>query len=96
MNGAILGGIIGGPYEFDRGDKTRDFPLFCEDSESTDDTVMTIAVADAFLPVNLPEVLEQNKALCENADSLPNDHFPFYNTLEHRFREKPVLLWVPA
>ena len=51
MYGAILGDIIGSPYEFDRGSKTKDFPLFAGRSEFTDDTVMTIAVADAFLPV---------------------------------------------
>ena len=28
MYGAILGDIIGSPYEFDRGSKTKDFPLF--------------------------------------------------------------------
>ena len=49
MYGAILGDIIGSPYEFDRGEKTKDFPLFCAESEFTDDTVMTIAVAEAFL-----------------------------------------------
>ena len=49
MYGAILGDIIGSPYEFDRGDKTKDFSLFCKHSRYTDDTVMTIAVADAFL-----------------------------------------------
>ena len=49
MYGAILGDIIGSPYEFDQGDKTKDFPLFSKRSELTDDTVMTIAVADAFL-----------------------------------------------
>ena len=55
MYGAILGDIIGSPYEFDRGNKTKDFPLFSGYSEFTDDTVMTIAVADAFLPVQ-PEM----------------------------------------
>lgn len=47
MYGAILGDIIGSPYEFDQGNKTKDFPLFSEKSMFTDDTVMTIAVADA-------------------------------------------------
>ena len=51
MYGAILGDIIGSPYEFDRGNKTKDFPLLSGRSEFTDDTVMTIAVADAFLPI---------------------------------------------
>lgn len=45
--GAILGDIIGSPYEFDRGDKTEDFPLFSSRSKFTDDTVMTVAVAKA-------------------------------------------------
>ena len=49
MYGAILGDIIGSPYEFDRGDKSKDFPLFSSDSAFTDDSVMTLAVADAFL-----------------------------------------------
>ena len=49
MYGAILGDIIGSPYEFDRGNKSKEFPLFSRYSEFTDDTVMTIAVADAFL-----------------------------------------------
>ena len=49
MYGAILGDIIGSPYEFDMGDKTKTFPLFSRDSMFTDDTVMTIAVAEAFM-----------------------------------------------
>lgn len=49
MIGAILGDIIGSPYEFDRGNKTKDFPLFSKRSAFTDDTVMTIAIADALL-----------------------------------------------
>ena len=43
MYGAILGDIIGSPYEFDMGYKTKDFPLFSEESYFTDDTVMTVA-----------------------------------------------------
>ena len=49
MFGAILGDIIGSPYEFDRGQKVKDFPLFRESSMFTDDTVMTIAVAEALM-----------------------------------------------
>lgn len=55
MYGAILGDIIGSPYEFDMGNKTKDFPLFSQWSIFTDDTVMTAAVAHAFM-----DVLEQN------------------------------------
>ncbi len=49
MYGAILGDMIGSPFEFDRGKKTKDFELFSSDSRFTDDTVMTIAVADALM-----------------------------------------------
>ena len=49
MYGAILGDMIGAPYEFDRGEKTKDFPLFVKESQFTDDTVMTIAVAEALM-----------------------------------------------
>ena len=49
MYGAILGDIIGSPYEFDRGNKTKDFPLFSGASTFTDDTVMTLAVAEALM-----------------------------------------------
>ena len=59
MYGAILGDIIGCPYEFDRGNKTKDFPLFSTESEFTDDTVMTIAVADAFMEAIASGATEQ-------------------------------------
>ena len=49
MYGAISGDMIGAPYEFDRGDKTKDFPLFIRSSQFTDDSVMTIAVAEALM-----------------------------------------------
>ena len=45
MLGAIVGDIIGSVHEF-WGEKTMDFPLFVEQSRFTDDTVLTIAVAD--------------------------------------------------
>ncbi len=51
MIGAILGDIIGSPYEFDLGNKTKDFPLFSKGSTFTDDTVMTLAVGAAFLDI---------------------------------------------
>ena len=47
MIGAFLGDMIGAPYEFDRGDKTKEFPLFISESAFTDDSVMTAAVAEA-------------------------------------------------
>lgn len=49
MYGAILGDIIGSPYEFDMGNKRKEFPLFSRNSIFTDDTIMTLAVAEAFI-----------------------------------------------
>lgn len=49
MIGALLGDMIGAPYEFDRGNKTKEFPLFSRTSRFTDDSVMTIAVAEALM-----------------------------------------------
>lgn len=49
MYGAILGDIIGSPFEFDMGNKSKEFPLLSKNSTFTDDSVMTIAVGNAFL-----------------------------------------------
>ena len=50
MLGAIVGDIVGSPYEFDHNNiKTTEFPLFSERSQFTDDTVMTLAVAEALM-----------------------------------------------
>ncbi len=48
MLGAITGDIIGSVHEH-AGTKTKQFPLFVPHSRSTDDTVLTMAVADALL-----------------------------------------------
>ena len=48
MYGAIIGDMIGVPYEF-HATKKKDFPLFAKDSRYSDDSVMTLAVADALL-----------------------------------------------
>lgn len=49
MYGAILGDMVGAPYEFDRGDKTKDFEFWSRGAHYTDDSVMSVAVADAIL-----------------------------------------------
>ena len=46
MLGAIIGDIIGSPYEFES-DKTTDFELFTFECTPTDDSIMTIAVGCA-------------------------------------------------
>lgn len=50
MLGAIIGDIVGSIYEpKDHRIKTKDFPFFSENCRFTDDSVCTVAVADAFL-----------------------------------------------
>ena len=48
MLGAIAGDMIGSVFEYSNF-KSKDFPLFCEDSTFTDDTVLTVAVAHAIM-----------------------------------------------
>ena len=51
MIGAIVGDIVGSVYEFDN-IKTKDFELFKKECEFTDDTVLTVAVAEALIKYN--------------------------------------------
>jgi len=48
MLGAIAGDVIGSVHEHS-GTKTKNFPLFVEASQFTDDTVLTVAVAERLL-----------------------------------------------
>ena len=48
MFGAFIGGIVGSKYEFNN-IKTKIFPLFSQDCDYTDDTIMTVAVAKAIM-----------------------------------------------
>ena len=59
MYGAILGDIIGSPFEFDRGDKTKEFDLFTKGCDFTDDSVMTIAVGEALLAVGTQATVKE-------------------------------------
>ena len=63
MYGAILGDIIGSPYEFEIGpsDRYKEFELFSTYSIFTDDSVMTIAVADALLNVSEDASIDEIK-----------------------------------
>ena len=49
MIGAIIGDVTGSSYEFDNNTEDYDLDLFREGTTFTDDTVCTIAVADAIL-----------------------------------------------
>ena len=62
MYGAILGDIIGSPYEW-RNIKTKEFPLFVSRSCYTDDSAMSIAVAEALLDTMGKDREERKKAV---------------------------------
>lgn len=49
MIGAILGDMIGSPYEFGAKCKRKEFPLFIRNSTFTDDSVMTLAIAEGLM-----------------------------------------------
>ena len=53
MYGAILGDMIGAPYEFDRSKKNKDFDMFNKYIRYTDDSMMTIAIADAIMTAGI-------------------------------------------
>ena len=66
LYGAILGDIIGSSYERRRWSvKTKKFELFIERSRFTDDTVLTIAIAEALIKVgvNADEVTIKNAVI---------------------------------
>ena len=44
--GAIIGDIVGSTYEFYRGSLSKDFPLFESSKHISDDSVMTLAIAN--------------------------------------------------
>ena len=53
MIGAIIGDMIGSPYEFDRSKQNKDFDMFNKYIRYTDDSMMTIAIADAIMTAGI-------------------------------------------
>jgi ADP-ribosylglycohydrolase len=77
MYGAMLGDIIGSRFEFDRGGKSKDFKLFTNESIYTDDSVMTVAVAEALLNAGREadeKIVKDNliKSMKEWGNRIPN------------------------
>lgn len=61
MLGAIIGDYVGSPYEFDCNNiKTEEFPFFGKRCSFTDDSVLTIAVAEALM-----HAIENDGDICE-------------------------------
>ncbi len=64
MYGAILGDIIGSRFEFDRGGLSKDFELLTSEDNWTDDTVMTVAVAEALMDAGQNASVGEIEAAC--------------------------------
>lgn len=63
MLGAIIGDIVGSRFEF-HNTKNKHFNFFDERCYFTDDTVMTVAVAQALLSSKSPSELKRNTVVC--------------------------------
>lgn len=92
MYGAILGDIIGSPFEFDRGDKTKNFELFSKGCGFTDDSVMTIAVVGEALLAVGPKaaVKEIEEAIATNMQDWGGryPHAGYGGRFRHWLKEK--------
>ena len=60
MFGALVGDIIGSHFEFNN-TKSKDFPLFNEDTRFTDDSVLTLAISKYFL--KFPKEINKNELI---------------------------------
>lgn len=100
MYGAILGDMIGCPFEFDVKTKSKEFPLFCKRSVYTDDTVMTVAIAEALLNVGPTARIEDVEAACQTymqrwglKYNKAGYGFRFYNWLMRGENARPYNSW---
>lgn len=69
MLGAIIGDIIGSPYEFGS-NKSKDFTLFSSECRPTDDTIMTIAVGCTCVQANCYDEKQFKRILTTNMRDL--------------------------
>ena len=76
MYGAILGDMIGSPYEFKKGSKRKDFPFFDIGARFTDDTVMSIAVAEALMNARSTGVIDDEAATKEITVDMMHNPMP--------------------
>lgn len=77
MYGAIIGDIVGSRFEFDRGDKKKTFEMFTKDNNFTDDTVMTVAVAEALISVGKEASEQETKNALINSIKTWGRAYPY-------------------
>ncbi len=64
MYGAILGDIIGSRFEFDAPGWTKDFELLAKECSWTDDSVMTVAIAEALMDAGRDATAAEMESAC--------------------------------
>jgi len=73
MLGAVIGDIVGSPYEFG-GIKSKDFPLFASGCRPTDDSIMTIAVGSACVHSDVSDEDDFKSTLIRSMRQLGNTY----------------------
>lgn len=73
MLGAIIGDIVGSPYEFGS-DKTKDFKLLIPECRPTDDSIMTIAVGCACAEADCGDEEEFKDILIDRMQEIGNQY----------------------
>ena len=77
MYGAFLGDMIGSKFEFDRGGLTKEFQLLEHGDSWTDDTVMTVAVAEALLAAGRDADVAELEAACMKSMQKWGQRYPY-------------------
>ncbi len=77
MYGAILGDIVGSRFEFDRGPWTKDFEFVTDEDKWTDDSVMTIAVAEGLIEAGRDAAVSEIEEACTKAMQKWGQRYPY-------------------
>jgi len=77
MLGAVIGDVVGSKFEFDRGPWTKEFTFFTRECCFTDDTAMTIAIADALMSVGKDADSETIKNACIKSMKKWGKRYPY-------------------
>ncbi|MCR5490706.1 MAG: ADP-ribosylglycohydrolase family protein [Bacilli bacterium] len=73
MLGALYGDIVGSRYEFKGGLAPKGFTLFHQDCKCTDDSLMTLAVADALVACR-SDMSHYERTLCDSMRRIAHLH----------------------
>jgi ADP-ribosylglycohydrolase len=91
MLGAIIGDIVGSRFEF-RNTSSYDFELFTSECSFTDDTICTVAVADAILKSEQEKSIDYKSALLDWGRRYPSPMGAYgtsFNTWLHSASSQP-------